>query len=131
MLRTSAFGWLPDWFTPSLSGLGDYSPSIQAATVALWLVSMVIVGPAVEELYFRGWLLPRLRGRAATPCTAHAALFASYHLWQPHAAITVFVFALPLAVLVQARRNPLLSALVHCSVNLLFFGGLLAGALQR
>ncbi len=131
VLRASLFAWLPDWFTPSLFGLARYSPGVVAATVALWLISMVIVGPAVEELYFRGWLLPRLPGRPATRCTAHVALFAVYHLWQPHAAITIFAFALPLALLVQARRNPLLSVVVHCSVNLLLLVGMLAGALQR
>ena len=63
--------------------------------------------------------------------TGHVALFAVYHLWQPHAAITILAFALPLALLVEARHDPLLPVVVHCSTNLVPLGGMLAGALQR
>ena len=131
VLRDSVFAWLPGWFTAGTAGLADYSPTVRAVTVALWVVGLVLVGPAVEEIYFRGWLLPRLSGPPALRVTIHAGLFAVYHLWQPYAAITIFVFALPLAVLAETRRNPTLSLLVHCSVNLVVFGGLLAGVMQR
>jgi membrane protease YdiL (CAAX protease family) len=87
--------------------------------MVLWLVSLVVVGPAVEEIYFRGWLLPRLRGRRVLACTTHAALFSVYHLWQPQGWLSDFMFAIPLTVLVHFRRNPALSLVIHSTINLI------------
>jgi membrane protease YdiL (CAAX protease family) len=131
VLQAALFAWLPDWFGASPGDLSTYSPTVTATTFALWLLSAVLVGPAVEEIYFRGWLLPRLPGGHLTGSTVNAALFSCYHLWQPYALLTVFLFSLPLAVLVRRRRNPSLSITVHCTVNLLAFVALLTGALHR
>ena len=81
----------------------------------------------IEEVYFRGWLLPRLPGGAVRACTTNAVLFGVYHLWQPQAVLTVIVTALPLAALVRARGNPVLSFLVHATVNAGVLAVLLAG----
>ncbi len=131
MLHARLFGWLPDWFSAGVGDLSAYSPQVAVLTVALWLVTLVLVGPAVEEIYFRGWLLPRLGGRRFPAAAANAALFSVYHLWQPYAVVTVFLFALPLAVLVRARHNPALSIIAHCTVNVVVFVALLTGGLQR
>jgi membrane protease YdiL (CAAX protease family) len=131
LLRTHVFGWLPDWFGAGIPDLSAVAPATAAATVALWLTSNVLVGPVVEELYFRGFLLQRVPAAPMAAAGVNAALFAVYHLWQPYAVLTVAVFALPLAVLVRYRPNPALSIAVHCTVNLLTFGALLAGALHR
>ncbi len=131
LLRTHVFGWLPDWFGAGVPDLSAVAPATAAATVALWLTSNVLVGPVVEELYFRGFLLQRVPAAPIAAAGVNAALFAVYHLWQPYAVLTVAVFALPMAVLVRYRPNPALSIAVHCTVNLLTFGALLAGALHR
>ncbi len=130
-LRALTAGWLPDGFTAGTTGLADHSPAVRAATLALWVVSLVVVGPLVEEVYFRGWLLPRLPGGAVRAATTGAALFAVYHLWQPHAWLTILVFALPLALLARTRGAVTSCALVHGAVNLLAFAALLGGVLQR
>jgi membrane protease YdiL (CAAX protease family) len=130
-LRRHLFGWLPDWFGAGVPDLSAVAPATAAATVALWLTSNVVVGPVVEELYFRGFLLQRVPTGPLVASGVNAALFAVYHLWQPYAVLTIAVFALPLAVLVRYRGNAALSVAVHCTVNLLTFGALLGGALQR
>jgi membrane protease YdiL (CAAX protease family) len=130
-VRVALLGWWPSWLGAGTTGLAAYSPSVQVVTMVLWLVSLVVVGPAVEEIYFRGWLLPRLRGGRVLACSTHAALFSVYHLWQPQAWLTVFMFALPLTVLVHTRRNPALSLVIHSTINLIAFAGLLAGVVQR
>ena len=131
VLHSRYFDWLPDWFTASVPNLSTYSTPVAAATVALWLITLVLVGPAVEEIYFRGWLLPRLKGGRLSAAAANAALFSVYHLWQPYAVVTVFLFALPLAVLARTRHNPALSIAAHCAVNLLAFAALTTGLMQR
>jgi membrane protease YdiL (CAAX protease family) len=131
ILDARIFGWLPDWFSAGIHGLSAYPPGVEAATLALWFLSVVIVGPAVEEIYFRGWLLPQLPGSRWMGCTTHTALFAVYHLWQPQAWLTVFLFALPLTALAITRRKVTLSVIVHCGVNIVTFAALLTGAMQR
>jgi membrane protease YdiL (CAAX protease family) len=130
-LRALTDGWLPGGFTAGTTGLAGHPPAVRAATLALWVVALVVVGPLVEEVYFRGWLLPRLPGGALPAATAGAALFAAYHLWQPHAWLTILVFALPLALLARTRGAVTGCALVHGAVNLLAFAALLAGVVQR
>lgn len=130
-LRALTDGWLPEGFTAGTTGLAGHPPAVRAATLALLVVALVVVGPLVEEVYFRGWLLPRLPGGALRASTAGAALFAVYHLWQPHAWLTILVFALPLALLARTRGAVTSCALVHGAVNLLAFAALLGGVLQR
>lgn len=131
VLHRRLFGWLPTWFGGGVGDLSSYSPGVAAVTMALWLASLVVIGPAVEEVYFRGWLLPRLGGGRLPAAIAHAAMFSAYHLWQPYALVTVFLFILPVVLLVRRRGNPALGVVVHCTVNLLLFAALLSGALHR
>jgi membrane protease YdiL (CAAX protease family) len=129
--RERLFSWLPEWFVASPGDLGDYSSTMAGVTVVLWLLSNVLVGPAVEEVYFRGFLLPRLPAGRLVACTANSALFAVYHLWQPQAVLTIFVFSLPLALLVSVRGKPVLAVLVHCGVNAAAFVVLFSGVFAR
>lgn len=83
------------------------------AMVALW---GVVVGPAVEELYFRGHLLPRMAfaGRWALPL--HGLLFALYHVWTPWMVVTRAVAIVPLAW-VARHRSLYLAIATHVLVN--------------
>jgi CAAX protease family protein len=73
-LRTALFGWMPslDW------GLGaSYSRGVLVVTFALAALFVLLLESTVEEIYFRGFLLPRMgyAGRWAVPL--HSLLFAS------------------------------------------------------
>ncbi|MEV6710082.1 CPBP family intramembrane glutamic endopeptidase [Micromonospora wenchangensis] len=121
---------LPSWWRldPVVAGAGR--PGWQTAvTVTGWLVCFVVVGPVVEELYFRGVLLHRLP--TTRPAVAGAVLFALYHLWQPYAWLTVAVFALPLAVVARRPRGLVVAASTHVLVNLVAFVVLAVGAVHR
>ncbi len=53
------FAWLPDWFFIN-EDLSVYSKNIQFINwLAIFLLTGII-GPYVEELYFRSFLLPRI-----------------------------------------------------------------------
>lgn len=130
-IRATFFGWLPSWFSAGLTTLTTYPPVIQWTTVGLWLVSAVLVGPIVEELYFRGFLLPRTAGGGRVAPLINALLFALYHFWQPYAVLTIFLFVLPLAYIVWWRRNVYVSIVAHCVINGIALVSLLAGIVQR
>jgi membrane protease YdiL (CAAX protease family) len=121
-LERHVFGWLPAaWFVGPGSGVS------RTAVVAALLVSLVIdglVGPVVQELYFRGHLMPRLPV-AASPAgwllapLASAALLAAQHYWQPQLVVFVFAVQVLLGVLVWRTRCLAVAVLVHSAGNVL------------
>lgn len=116
------------------TGPGDVaalSPGPRAVTLALWVLAAVVVGPLVEEAYFRAWLQPRIPARPVPAAFIGAALFATYHFWQPATWLTVLAFALPVAVLVARTRATAAGALVQVAVNAVAFVGLLTSAFSR
>ncbi|MBO3750711.1 CPBP family intramembrane metalloprotease [Streptosporangiaceae bacterium NEAU-GS5] len=129
-VRHAAFGWLPPWWTAGTGALSTVGPVVRVTTIVLWTAGAVVVGPIVEELYFRGWLLPRMPGGRGVAWVSGSALFAVYHLWQPYAWLTVVAVTLPLAW-ARSKSGTTATILVHCAMNALAFAALLAGGLQR
>ena len=81
----SLFGWLPDWFVRPIDPdrVGDYSREAWLVTLAAYLVLNGFVGPIVEELYFRGYLLPRMEWMGRWAPLVNVSLFSLYHFWSP------------------------------------------------
>ena len=87
-------------------------------TAALLLVGSVLVAPVVEELYFRGYLLPRMPqtlGRWRVP--VHVVLFAAYHLWSPWLTPTRVLAILPLAYIAVRTRDVRIGMVTHVVLN--------------
>lgn len=123
-LLARAFAWLPEWYVyTDLDALRAFSPGVLIALFALRLPLDGLVVPWIEELYFRGYLQPRLhRFGIWAPMIGHG-LFTLYHLWQPWNLPSIFVAVLPLAYLTWWTRDVRLAIAVHATVNVL--GGLL------
>lgn len=112
-LMEKLFFWMPTLD----SGLdGNYSKTALVVTYSIFIIFGVIVGPLVEELYFRGYLLPRI------PCKQselfHSILFAAYHVWTPWMFITRTVAMLPLIIVVK-KKNIAIGIVAHILVNTL------------
>jgi membrane protease YdiL (CAAX protease family) len=61
MLEETVFSWLPDWmFLDEQTQYQAYDRGVLLVTFGLQLVLTGVALPWVEELYFRGYLLPRL-----------------------------------------------------------------------
>ena len=65
---------------------GNYSRKTLIVTYSLVFIFVAILAPLVEELYFRGYLLPRMKGKYAT--LLHSFLFAVQHVLEPWMIIT-------------------------------------------
>jgi membrane protease YdiL (CAAX protease family) len=118
LLQAGLFSWLPRWFV--LYDPAQYSVHPSGVTVVIMAASLGVVGvlgPVVEEIYFRGYLLPRMGGLGALAPFANALLFAVYHLWQPYSVLTVLFAFLPVAYAVWWKRNIYLGIAAHCGVN--------------
>lgn len=76
-----------------------------------------VVSPVVEELYFRGYLLPRLpvTGWGAVPLSA--ALFSVQHYWQPYKWLLIFVLQLIATALVVRLQSVRLGIVMHVLTN--------------
>jgi membrane protease YdiL (CAAX protease family) len=116
------FSWYPEPVREFASLEGDN-------TYATWVVVIVFgaalaingfLGPVVEELYFRGHLLPRIDrfGRGAP--ALNAVLFSLYHLWTPWQNVGRILGLLPWIYTVWRKRSLALSMAIHISVNCIF-----------
>jgi len=124
-LMRAVFGWAPDWFTRADLAISDRT--ILIGTLAALFVLNGFIGPIVEELYFRGYLLPRLAHYGKGAPWINLTLFTLYHLWQPWLYPTVFVALASLVFPVWWTRNFRIGVYIHCALNLI--GGALTAAL--
>jgi membrane protease YdiL (CAAX protease family) len=124
--------FLPRWL--DYSDLGAYrhlAPAALGATLVARFVADILIVPATEELYFRGYLMSRIPVPAWLAPLVSAALFAVYHAWQPYNWPSIFCFSLPMIVAVAWFKDVRLSITVHILLNLLGFVVFAAALLHR
>ncbi|MFL5778229.1 MAG: CPBP family intramembrane glutamic endopeptidase [Chloroflexota bacterium] len=115
------FGWLPDWFVRpvDVDRIGDYSRGAWLLTLALYLALNGFIGPIVEELYFRGYLLPRMSRLGRWAPLVNVSLFSLYHFWSPWQIVGRILGFGPTVYAVWWKRNIYLGMVVHCTLNTL------------
>jgi membrane protease YdiL (CAAX protease family) len=112
--------WLPGWATQEalVDGLRHCPPGQQSVALLLAIPFSGFAAPIVEELYFRGFLLPRMEHlRWAAPVMS-SLLFALYHFYFPGNVLLVFLCFLPISYVVRSRRNVTISIITHSVINL-------------
>lgn len=128
----SLFGWLPDWFARPIDPdlVGDYSREVWLITLAAYLVLNGFAGPIVEELYFRGYLLPRMEWMGRWAPLVNVSLFSLYHFWSPWQIVGRILGFGPTVYAVRWKENVYLGMVVHCTLNtlgILLVAGLVLG----
>ncbi len=122
-----ALPWLPGWFEMrDPSSLASYPRPTLFVTLALYLLLNGMAAPIIEELYFRGYLMPRLSRFGRWTPLIEVAMFTVYHIWQPYYWITQFLSMLPVVAAVNWKRSIRLGIIVHALLNII--GGLLLAA---
>jgi len=119
-LSQQLFSWLPDWiFLNDASQYDAYSQGTILVTFTLFLIVTGIALPWVEELYFRGFLMPRISRFKAWAPIISAFLFALYHVWQLFDIAVVFFSGLVFAFAVWWKRDVKLGISLHVFANVL------------
>jgi membrane protease YdiL (CAAX protease family) len=116
-----AFSWVPSWATDLLP-LGDPTTRHPAAAVLTVVVFQVVcsgvITPVVEELYFRGYLLPRIERLGLWAPVIGTVLFAFQHVWTPLQDPGRAIAWFPAVYLAWRKRNIYLGIGVHLFLNL-------------
>ena len=120
-IQSALFGWLPDWFRNLIdfNTINAYSRGVWIGTLAAYFALNVFAGPIVEELYFRGYLLPRIDRFGRWAPLINTVLFSVYHFWSPWQIITRIIGVGPFVYAVWWKRNIYLGMVVHVLLNLL------------
>ena len=113
------FFWLPDWFfiTKFIENFEQYPQSIILVTATLGVLFNGLAGPVVEELYFRGYLLPRISRYGKWAPLLNAILFAVYHLFSPWRIPGIIVAMIPFVYVAWWKRNIYIGMIVHSAAN--------------
>ena len=117
ILLQRVFFWWPAWMNPDFGSLAGLSPLALWTTIGMLMLFGNWIGPAVEELYFRGYLLPRMEHLGRWGVVLNGVLFASYHFWSPWSVFSRAVAILPLGFVARSKRNVIVPIVVHCALN--------------
>jgi uncharacterized protein len=128
------FGWLPPWFVAPIAAdeIAGYSATVWAITLAAYFAINGFLGPIVEELYFRGYLLPRIERLGRWAPLVNVTLFSLYHFWSPWQIVARVLGFAPTVYAVRWKQNFYLGMVVHCTLNtlgVLLVAGLVTGRL--
>jgi uncharacterized protein len=131
------FGVADAWLTPRLvEGLSAALPrwflapveveelvAMPTGSLVAFLGALVlfagIVAPVIEELYFRGHLLPAVQHWGPLAPVITVALFTLYHFESPWEGPGRFLVVLPMVLVVWRTRSVRFGIVVHVALNLL------------
>jgi len=108
-------GLLPDEFKPEVIALRDVNKII----LVLIFIFNGIFGPIVEEIYFRGFLLPRMGIFGKFAPLINIIIFSIYHFFSPWQNITRIIGFTPTAYSVWINKDIKIGMIVHCLLNVL------------
>ncbi len=113
----TVFSWIPGSFFLT----EDFSRYSTAALATTWIFGLIfngVAGPIVEELYFRGYLLPRLARLGAWAPLVNITLFSIYHFFTPWQTVGRIIALLPMVYTVWWKRNIRIGIIVHILGNI-------------
>jgi hypothetical protein len=120
VLRGSLFSWLPDWMImEDQTQYGVFSKNVLLVTFSLQLILTGVLLPWVEEMYFRGYLLPRISRFGKAAPLLGGVFFGLYHVWQLYGFVNVFLLGIVLGYVVWWKRDLRLSISLHIFANAL------------
>lgn len=117
-LAETVFSWLPEWFFfDDVAQYDGYSKNILIIVFTLQLVITGVILPWVEELYFRGYLLPRISRYKGWAPIIGGLLFGLYHGWQLYGWVGVSLLGIGLGYVVWWKKDIRLGISLHVFAN--------------
>ena len=118
-LAERVFFWLPPYLLPSWEAFETEvaAPGLVLFALLAKLLFDGLANPIFEEMYFRGFLMPRMPYLGIFGPATNALLFTMGHFWQPYNWPLIFLIVLVNAYVVWWKRNIYIAMLLHCSAN--------------
>lgn len=116
LISSSLFSWLPEWY--QVRDFDGYSKQIVLITLILNILLNGLLAPFLEEIYFRGYLLPRMETWGKLAPLVSTLLFSVYHFWQPQIYLTLFIALIPMVWLTWRTKSVRLAIYTHCGLNI-------------
>lgn len=116
-ISSKLFAWLPDWYT--IQDFKGFDHNKIKTVLVLNLALNGVAAPFLEELYFRGYLLPRMTVFGRWSFLVSTVLFSLYHFWQPYIYFTLIVSLLPMIYFTWKTRDLRIALYSHCLLNLI------------
>ena len=112
--------WVPKWAHSHglIQELAYSSVSQRSHALLFGVLFSGLAAPIVEEVYFRGFLLPRMKSMGILAPILNTLLFAVYHFFAPWNAPAIFIAFLPIVFVVWLRKDCMIGAITHCMINL-------------
>lgn len=109
----------PEYFNWSnIEFLKQYPKGILLLTCVGYFLFNVIIGPIVEELFFRGYLTSKVSRFGAFAPLIITVLFSLYHFWLPFNNLFRILAFYPAAFVAWKKKNITISIVFHCLCNL-------------
>ncbi len=119
LVYQSLFKWVP--FQGAGGGikavLEGYPHTIMIISLAVCIPLTGILFPFVEELYFRGFLMPRLPTSTFWHPVFSSILFSLYHFWTPWGFMSRVAYLLPAFYFVWRKKDLRISIGTHVGTN--------------
>jgi len=109
------FDFIPDWFRIDKINIQDYD-NLKIVLLFYYLLNGVYA-PLVEEIYFRGYLLPRMNKFGKLAPLVNSILFSIYHFFSPWQVITRILFMTPIIYSVWKNKDIKIGIIVHILLN--------------
>ena len=111
---------MPEYFDwNNIEYLRQYPKDILILTCIVFGIFNILIGPIVEDLYFRGYLTSKLSRFGKYSPVIITILFSLYHLWLPLQNIFRICGFLPAAYVAWKEKNIYISIVFHCLCNLI------------
>jgi membrane protease YdiL (CAAX protease family) len=119
-VKENLFSWVPSGYDVTYGLYRDVARFSTTALLVMWVFGLpvnVIAGPVVEEMYFRGYLLPRISRFGAWAPLLNTVLFSLYHFFNPFGFISRIGSFLPVVYGAWWKRSIYVSMIVHVLFN--------------
>lgn len=118
ILADTLFSWLPEWiFFDDVVQYEGYAKNTLILVFTLQLAITGVILPWVEELYFRGYLLPRISRYSGWAPLIGGLLFGLYHGWQLFGWVGVSLLGVGLGYVVWWKKDLRLGISLHIFAN--------------
>ncbi len=118
-MRANILNNLPVGFDWTNYGyLKSFSRPMLIFTCMYYGVFNVLIGPIIEELFFRGYLTSHYEKQSSFTPILIAILFSMYHFWLPFNIVFRILAFAPVAYVAYKKNNMYISIFFHCFCNL-------------